>query len=175
MRILLLTHAFNRLAQRLFVELRDAGHEVTVELDIADGVTEEAVALFEPELLIAPFLKRRIPESVWRPRMCWVVHPGIAGDRGPAALDRAILRGETDWGVTVLQAVAEYDAGPVWASVPLTMRAATKSSLYRREVCDAALAAVRQALARYEPGMRAPPADAVPPTLRRGRAWGPLT
>ena len=52
MRILLLTHAFNRLAQRLFVELRDAGHEVTVELDIADGVTEEAVALFEPELLI---------------------------------------------------------------------------------------------------------------------------
>ena len=43
MRILLLTHAFNRLAQRLFVELRDAGHEVTVELDIADGVTEEAV------------------------------------------------------------------------------------------------------------------------------------
>ena len=175
MRILLLTHAFNRLAQRLWVELGDAGHEVAVELDIADVVTEEAVALFEPELLIAPFLKRRIPETVWRRCMCWVVHPGIAGDRGPAALDRAILRGETDWGVTVLQAVAEYDAGPVWASVPLTMRAAAKGSLYRREVCDAALAAVRQALAHCEPGMKAPPADAVPAALRQGRAWPALT
>jgi len=175
MRILLLTHAFNRLAQRLFVELRAAGHEVALELDIADAVTEEAAALFEPELLIAPFLKRRIPESVWSRRMCWVVHPGIAGDRGPAALDRAILRGETDWGATVLQAVAEYDAGPVWASVPLAMRAASKSSLYRREVCDAALAAVQQALARFAPGMDAPPADAVPAAMRRGRAWPALS
>jgi putative two-component system hydrogenase maturation factor HypX/HoxX len=48
MKILLLTHAFNSLAQRLFVELRAAGHEVSVELDIADSVTEEAVALWRP-------------------------------------------------------------------------------------------------------------------------------
>jgi putative two-component system hydrogenase maturation factor HypX/HoxX len=48
LRLLLLTHAFNGLTQRLFVLLRAAGHEVTVELDIADAVTEEAVALFGP-------------------------------------------------------------------------------------------------------------------------------
>jgi putative two-component system hydrogenase maturation factor HypX/HoxX len=175
MRILVLAHAFNRLTQRLFVELCAAGHEVALELDIADAVTEEAVALFDPQLLIAPYLKRRIPEAVWSRRMCWVIHPGIPGDRGPAALDRAILRGEADWGVSVIQAVAEFDAGPLWASATFPMRAAPKSSLYRREVCDAALAAVRAALARWRPDTTAPPADAVAPDRRRGRAWAPLT
>ena len=66
MRILLLTHSFNSLCQRLFVELEAAGHEVSVEFDINDAVTEEAAALFKPDCLVAPFLKRAIPESVWR-------------------------------------------------------------------------------------------------------------
>ena len=96
MRILLLTHAFNGLAQRLFVALREQGHEVSVELDIADAVTEEAVALWNPDVVIAPFLKRRIPESVWSRRLCLVVHPGPPGDRGPAALDWALLQGRRE-------------------------------------------------------------------------------
>ena len=87
MRILLLAHTFNGLTQRLFCVLREAGHAVSVELDIADAVTEEAVALFEPDLVIAPFLKRRIAESVWSTRPCLIVHPGPPGDGGPASLD----------------------------------------------------------------------------------------
>ena len=43
LRILLLCHSFNSLSQRLFCELRALGHEVSVELDIADRVTEEAI------------------------------------------------------------------------------------------------------------------------------------
>ena len=42
MKILLLTHAFNGLAQRLYVDLRAAGHGVGVGLDIGDGGTEGA-------------------------------------------------------------------------------------------------------------------------------------
>jgi len=34
MRIFLVTHAFNSLSQRLFVELAERGHEVSVEFDI---------------------------------------------------------------------------------------------------------------------------------------------
>jgi putative two-component system hydrogenase maturation factor HypX/HoxX len=156
MRILLLTRSFNSLTQRLFVELAARGHTMSVEFDIADSVTEEAVALFRPDLVIAPFMKRAIAPSVWREHVCLVVHPGIAGDRGPSALDWAILNGEREWGVTVLQAEAEMDAGPVWASVTFPMRAATKSSLYRNEVTDAAVEAVLTAIERVRSGTYVP-------------------
>ena len=152
MRILLLTHAFNSLAQRLFVALSERGHQVSVEFDINDRVTEEAVALFRPDVVIAPFLKRAIPESVWRKIVCLVVHPGIKGDRGPSALDWAILDGERAWGVTVLQANAEMDAGDIWESLPFPMRAAAKSSLYRNEVTETAERAVLAALDRFAQG-----------------------
>ncbi len=82
MRILLLTHAFNSLSQRLFVELTRDGHELSVELDIHDRVTCEAVELFRPEVVLAPFLKRAIPASVWQRHLCLIVHPGPQGDRG---------------------------------------------------------------------------------------------
>ena len=170
MRILLLTHTFNGLAQRLHVELAALGHEVSVELDIADAVTIEAVALFRPDLVIAPFMKRAIPEAVWRDTPCLVVHPGIVGDRGPSALDWAILEGESEWGVTVLRAVAELDAGPVWATEAFAMREASKSSLYRREVTEAAVRAVKRAVQRYaSAGARTTPLD---PGGARGR-WRP--
>ncbi len=148
MRILLLTHSFNSLAQRLFAELREDGHEVSVEFDIADAVTEEAVAMWRPELVVAPFLKRRIPESVWSRVPCLIVHPGPPGDRGPASLDWAILEGAREWGVTVIQATGDYDGGPVWAAEGFAMREARKSSLYRNEVTGAALRAVRAAIAQ---------------------------
>lgn len=148
MRVLLLTHSFNSLTQRLYAELVEDGHAVSVELDIADSVTEEAVALFRPDLVVAPFLKRAVPASVWARELVLIVHPGIVGDRGPSALDWAIMNEEAEWGVTVLQAEAEMDAGPVWASVGFPMRAASKASLYRNEVTEAALVAVREAIAR---------------------------
>ena len=87
MRILLLTHAFNSLTQRLSAELTACGHEISIEFDIADSVAEEAVALFKPELIVAPYLRRAIPESIWSQHCCLVLHPGIVGDAGPSALD----------------------------------------------------------------------------------------
>jgi putative two-component system hydrogenase maturation factor HypX/HoxX len=159
MRILLLTHSFNSLSQRLFGVLQALGHTVSVELDIADAVTEEAVEMFKPDVVLAPFLKRRIPETVWARTVCLVVHPGIPGDRGPSALDWAIHRGDAQWGVTVLQAVETMDAGEVWAWEPFAMRPnASKSSVYRREVTHAAVVAVLRALERFAPGNLTPKA-----------------
>lgn len=166
MRILLLTHLFNSLTQRLYVELAARGHALSVEFDINDAVTAEAVELYAPDLVLAPFLKRAIPEPVWRRVPCLIVHPGPPGDRGPSALDWAILRGAPRWGVTVLQANAELDGGPVWASADFPMRDARKSSLYRNELTEAALVAVLEALARFERGER----PAAPPPGR----WQPL-
>ncbi len=150
MRILLLVHAFNSLSQRMFVELQDAGHEVSVEFDIHGSVLKEAVTQFQPDLVLASFLKRAISEDVWKMVPCLIVHPGVEGDRGPSAVDWAILDDQKNWGVTVLQAEADMDAGPIWASASFPMRAgATKSSLYRNEVTDAASKAVHLALNRF--------------------------
>jgi len=157
MRLLLLAHSFNSLTQRLWCELGERGHALSLELDISDAVTLEAVAQHAPDLVIAPFLRRAIPERVWRHVPCLIVHPGIPGDRGPAALDWAILERQRQWGVTVLEASAEFDAGDIWASAGFAMRDAAKASLYRDEVADAAVRAVHAALERRSAGGRATP------------------
>jgi putative two-component system hydrogenase maturation factor HypX/HoxX len=174
MRILFLVHAFNSLTQRLFVALCASGHQVSVEFDIADSVSLEAVALFQPDLIIAPFLKRAIAEPIWRHHACLVLHPGIVGDRGPSALDWAILDQEPIWGVTVLQANGEMDGGDVWAHATFAMRRAAKSSVYRVEVTNAALRAVCEAVDKFARGDHPVPlADLIAGGGVRGR-WRPL-
>ena len=166
MRILFLTHAFNSLTQRLYTELVAAGHDVSIEFDIADSITQEAVALWRPDLIVAPFLKRRIPESVWRHHRCIVLHPGIAGDRGPSALDWTIVNGETEWGVTAIDANAELDAGDIWASASFPMRDATKSSIYRNEVTEAAVKVLDLSLQRLVRGENPEQLDYAKPGVR---------
>lgn len=146
MKILLLTHAYNCLCQRLHIELSQLGHQVSIEFDINDEVCIDAVERFQPELIIAPFLKRAIPDVVWQNITCWIVHPGIIGDRGPSSLDWAITNQEKSWGVTILQANEVMDGGDIWASENFPMRVASKSSIYRQEVTRAAVKAVQQAL-----------------------------
>ena len=165
MRILFITHSFNSLTQRLYCELSALGHEISVEFDIADAVTEEAVARFVPDLIVAPFLKRAIPASIWSRHVCMIVHPGIAGDRGPSSLDWAIQSGLPEWGVTVLQAEAEMDAGPVWAEARFPLRRGRKASVYRHEVTEAAVIAVKQSVTRFVAGDFTPqrvPGQALP-------------
>ena len=152
MRILLLSSAYNSMTQRVHVELADRGHEVSVELALADEVMREAIRRFGPELVIAPMLTTAIPADIWSARPCLIVHPGPRGDRGPSSLDWAIMEGAGRWGVTVLQANAEMDAGDIWSSAEFAVPRCAKSSLYRTEVADAALEAVLLAVARFEDG-----------------------
>jgi len=150
MRILILCHAFNSLSQRVFAELAAAGHEVSVELDISDAVTREAVELFQPDAVVAPFLKRKIPDDVWQAVPCLIVHPGPPGDQGPNALDWAVLGARDEWGVSIIRATGELDGGPVLASRMFPMRRARKSSLYRFEVTEAAVDGLIEALQRLD-------------------------
>ncbi len=152
LKILLLTHSFNGLSQRLFVDLRCTGHQLSVELDINDRMTQEAIDLFQPDLLLAPFLKRPIPESIWSQLPCLIIHPGPAGERGPASLDWAILHRENEWGVTLLQANEIMDGGPIWGEAPFPMRNASKGSHYRHEVAEAASQITLQALSSWIDG-----------------------
>ncbi len=164
MRILLLCHSFNSLTQRLFVELRERGEDVSVEYDISDDILREAVELFAPDLILAPFLKRAIPADVLAKTLCLVIHPGPPGDRGPSALDWALLEARETWGVTLLEAAEQLDAGAVWAQREFPLRAATKSSIYRHEVTRGAVACVLEALAALrEKNRRPPPPENIEP------------
>ncbi len=152
MRILLISSAYNSMTQRVHVELSDRGHQVSVELALSDEVMREAVRRFDPDLVIAPMLTTAIPADIWSSCPCFIVHPGPPGDRGPSSLDWAIMSGTGRWGVTVLQANAEMDAGDIWSSAEFAMPHGSKSSLYRTEVADAALDALLLAVARFEGG-----------------------
>ncbi|MFJ8627072.1 enoyl-CoA hydratase-related protein [Kitasatospora sp. NPDC093550] len=156
MRILLLASAFNSLSQRLHAELRDRRHTVDVRLAGDDRELRASIRRLSPDLLLAPMLRTAIPEDVWSALTCLVVHPGPPGDRGPSSLDRAVQEGVTDWGVTVLQAEAELDAGPVWAWEPCRLPPLGKSDLYRNEVSDAAVRAALLAVERFASGSYAP-------------------
>ena len=152
MRILLIASAYNSMTQRVHAELADRGHEVSVELALGDEVMRDGVRRYDPDLVIAPMLTTAIPADIWSARPCFVVHPGPRGDRGPSSLDWAIMEGAARWGVTVLQANAEMDAGDIWASAEFTMPGSAKSDAYRAEVADAAVAAVLLAVTRFAGG-----------------------
>jgi putative two-component system protein, hydrogenase maturation factor HypX/HoxX len=156
MRILLIASAYNSMTQRVHVELADRDHEVAVELALGDDQMRAGVGRYGPELIIAPMLTTAIPEDIWSAYPCFIVHPGPRGDRGPSSLDWAIMEGAERWGVTVLQANAEMDAGAIWASLEFTVPHWGKSSIYRTEVADAALKAVLLAVARFEDGRYRP-------------------
>lgn len=146
MRILLLCSAFNGLSQRIYRELELLGCNVSVQLSTGDSDMQKAVKDFRPRLIVCPYLIHRIPAAIWQKIPCLVVHPGIEGDRGPSSLDWAIENNCSEWGVTLLQACEEMDAGDIWGSATFPLRAAGKAGLYRREVTTAAATLVKKAV-----------------------------
>ncbi len=150
MKIVFLTTPHNSLSQRAYVELVDREHTVIVVIASSETVMIEAVEREQPDLIVAPMLKAVIPASIWQTHPCIIIHPGIKGDRGPSSLDWAILNAYEEWGVTLLQAGAEMDAGDIWASRTFAMRAGSKSHLYRHEVTEAAIQGLLETLAKFE-------------------------
>jgi putative two-component system protein, hydrogenase maturation factor HypX/HoxX len=159
-RILFLVSAHNSLSQRAYIALTELGHRV--EVAVVDGAEamEAAVASHRPELIVCPMLKKLIPESIWATRRCLVVHPGPPGDRGPSSLDWAIELGAREWGVTVLEANGDFDAGDVWAARTFAMCETNKGSIYRHEVRGAAIDALVEAVTRSLDGETPGPVDA---------------
>lgn len=146
MRILLVVSAFNSLSQRVFCHLRDRGEKVGVAFAITDTQLNAEVEAYAPDIIIAPFLKKRIPESIWSRIPTFIVHPGIAGDRGAHALDWAILNQSSEWGVSILRANGEYDAGDIYAHGTFAMPQRSKASIYRNETTTLSLRLVDELL-----------------------------
>jgi putative two-component system hydrogenase maturation factor HypX/HoxX len=168
-RILLLCSSFNGLTQRVWTDLRADGHDVTRQTADSDAAIRVAVAATDPDVIICPFLKERVPEDVWRSRPTVILHPGPEGDRGPSSLDWAISDAEPEWGVTALSAVEEMDAGPIWGTRTFEVPAdpPRKSALYAGPVTEAAAALAREVVAKVaDPGFVPRPLDYSRPGVR---------
>lgn len=142
MKILLLVTAFNSLSQAIYTRLKDDGHSLGVcfALDVVQMLKE--IKTFNPELILCPFLKKYLPKSIYESYPTFIFHPGPKGDRGPNALEYAILSKTDKWGVVILQADAEYDGGNIYVSASFNVRKTYKASLYRQEVIDVSLFAL---------------------------------
>ncbi|KMN82491.1 formyl transferase [Chromobacterium sp. LK11] len=162
LKIILLSSAFNGLTQRAWLELRQSGHQVSVQLFTNEQEVSANIQQSGADLVICPFLKDRVPETLWRDasRPVVIIHPGIVGDRGASALDWAITLREKRWGVTALQAVEEMDAGPIWSSCEFDMPPETrKSELYNGPVSDAAMYCIRDVVEKFGAGFEPEPLD----------------
>jgi putative two-component system hydrogenase maturation factor HypX/HoxX len=168
-RILLLCSSFNGLTQRIWTDLRADGHDVTKQTADSEAVVRSAVAATDPDLVLCPFLKERVPEEVWRSRPTVIIHPGPEGDRGPSSLDWAIRDAEPEWGVTALSAIDEMDAGPIWGTrtFPMPADPPRKSALYAGPVTEAAAALAREVVAKVaDPTFVPRPLDYSRPEVR---------
>ena len=149
MRILLISTAFNSLTQRIFCELKELGHLVSVQFAYSDEAMLLAVDTFSPEIIICPYLSRYVPMAIFEKIPTFIVHPGIRGDKGAFSLDHAVLDEKERWGVSIIKANSEFDGGDIWASEDFMMRQTKKASLYRREVNMAASKAILDLIKTY--------------------------
>lgn len=152
--LVLLCDQFNSMTQRIYLDCIESHHEV--EVVIFDNATQVLQKIFtlKPNLVLCPCLTKRIPVELYSNTTCLIVHPGIEGDRGMSSIDWAMLEDAREWGVTILQAEEEMDAGDIWSTnnFPVQHRFGfppTKSSLYRFECIHAAVKGVRQALKNF--------------------------
>jgi putative two-component system hydrogenase maturation factor HypX/HoxX len=169
LRILFLVSAHDGLSQRALIELTERGHEVAVAVAGSAAEMQAVVDEHRPQLIVCPFLKALIPESIWSVYRCLIVHPGPWGDHGPSSLDWSVDLGARERGVTVIEASAEVDAGTVWATREFPVREVGDSSLSRQEVRRGAIEAIVEAIDRIV-GDEKPPGAGAPWTQVRARA-----
>jgi putative two-component system hydrogenase maturation factor HypX/HoxX len=160
--ILFFSNSDNSLTQRVGAELKSRGHSVTKAVNPSPTEMVETAKRVSPDLILCPFLTKRIPESLYKSNStpCLIVHPGIEGDRGASSIDWALKEKADEWGVTVLQADDEMDAGDIYATQNFKIdRLATKSSLYMNEVTQSAVDAVLKAVDNYVNRVQPRPLD----------------
>ncbi|CAF0845051.1 unnamed protein product [Adineta ricciae] len=133
--ILFIVTSHNTMSQKALCLLSSTLQcRVMVELHSNEKLVER-VQMHKPDLIICPFLTRSIPNQIYRDYITLIVHPGPVGDRGRHSVDRWVLERPKEWGVTILEAVEEMDAGPVWAEEKLDTeqhlpQTATKGDAY---------------------------------------------
>ena len=174
MKIMLLCSAFNGLSQRVWAELRAAGHEVRVQLAGEAEAMCAAVTDHQPDLIICPFLRERVPAQIWQAYRTIIIHPGPQGDRGRRRWTGRSLDGERELGRHRAAGRRGDGRGPIWGTRTFPVDPADpprKSSLYNGPVADAAIELVHEVVAKAaDPAFVPAPLGLPPPRGARPAA-----
>jgi putative two-component system hydrogenase maturation factor HypX/HoxX len=132
--ILLLVDNFNSLSQAVYVWLFERGFELSVVYAINQKQMIKEIQPLAPDIILAPFLTKFIPEEIYQKYPTFVFHPGPIGDRGANSLEWALLNHSKSWGAVWLKADKEFDGGDIFASRAFDIKSKKKSALYRQEM-----------------------------------------
>ena len=162
--ILFFCNSNNSLTQRAYLELTTRGHRVQIVENPSQETMIHWTQRENPDIIVCPFLTKRVPPQLYnrssQSAPCWIVHPGIMGDRGMHSIDWALRDQLPEWGVTILQAADEMDSGDISSTATFPIRRqATKSSLYQNEIVQAAIRALLQAVDHFGHGIPPRPLD----------------
>ena len=122
-----------------------------------------ALAAVEPDLIVVAAYGRILPRAVLAlPRHPVVnVHPSLLPRwRGPSPVAAAILAGDRDTGVSIIELVPEMDAGPVLAARPFAIAPTDTTGTLEARLAEEGAALLIEALPRWLAGrLRAVPQD----------------
>jgi putative two-component system hydrogenase maturation factor HypX/HoxX len=151
MRILLFTTTHNGLSQRTYVELVERGHTVSVQPVNSEAAMEAAAAHFQPQLIIASFLKKAVPARLLQKYTVLSVRSGAGADRGAATVDGNISENLQNWRITLFQANAERDIisnHSISQSFGRHMNG--KNSFYKHHVAQAVVHDILETVEKYD-------------------------
>ncbi len=79
-RVLFLCNGHGSMSQRMLCELQSHGHHVQILLPKNADEIERAAFGMQPDIILAPFLTKFVPQSVYKKFKTIIVHPGPLGE-----------------------------------------------------------------------------------------------
>jgi putative two-component system hydrogenase maturation factor HypX/HoxX len=97
----------------------------------------------EPDMIFCPFLKKYVPSEIFTKYPTFVLHPGPFGDRGAYSLENVVFHEKKEWGVVILKVDEKLDGGDIYVEECFRVKSPFKASIYRNELSESALNAVK--------------------------------
>jgi methionyl-tRNA formyltransferase len=101
------------------VAARELGIDVDQPVSVNDDETRARIAAVQPTAVILCAFGALVKEPLLSDYDILNVHPSLLPRwRGAAPVERAMMAGDAQTGVSIMRLVAELDAGPVYAQLP---------------------------------------------------------
>ncbi len=134
---------------------RKSGYRCVAPDDLTGADAGEEIKKYRPEIFIIASYGKRIPPEVLAipEKFPLGVHPSLLPDlRGAAPIQRALMRGDEETGVTVFVVAEKIDSGPVFIRKKLRIDPQDDYDSLSERLVDTAFEAVIKTLAAIEAG-----------------------